>query len=125
MIDIEIDADTYSKVATGLVHRVLRALIRGLADAGVIDLSQDLRPEDLDMIYTLAFGVLVQFEDLRGHTYDDHRYPAVVGFIRTPAKGKLDLKKPETILISRRRTDLHGAFDHDDICRAFAELQSN
>ena len=123
MIKVRVDEVAYSKVAKGLVRRVVSSLIDQFADHGVLDLSQELSDDGLDLIYTTAFGVLVQFEDFRGHLLGSQRHPVVVGFMSVPVEKGLGHDEPEEVLISRRRTDLHGGIDDDLIREAFAELR--
>lgn len=123
MIRVRVDETAYSLVAKGLVRRVVKTLIGQFADIGVLDLSQELSDEGLAFVDVTAFGVLVQFEDFRGHSLDGQRHPPVVGFMSVAKNGKLDLHEPEEILISPRRTDLHGGVDKNLIREVFKELQ--
>lgn len=123
MIEVRVDEAAYSKVARGLVKRVIVSLINQFSDNGVLDLTKELNDEGLNLIYTTAFGVLIQFEDFRGHVLGKQRHPVVVGFMSSPVEGNPDQEEPEEILISRRRTELHGGIDDELIQEIYSELK--
>ena len=113
MIEFTVDEAAYSQVASGLVRRVIASLIEQLADKGVLDLSQTLNDSDLNLVFNTAQDVLVQFEDFRGHCSGEFRHPVVVGFMSVPVDEMMASDTPEILLVSRRRSDLHGKIETD------------
>lgn len=123
MIQVRIDEAAYSSVAKGLVRQVVGSLIEQLVDNGVLSFSQDLDDEGANLVFATAFGVLVKFEDFHGQVSGTQRHPVVVGFMSVPTDQALSMATPEEILISRRRSDLHGGVDDTVIREIFKELQ--
>lgn len=123
MSSVRIDEMAYTKVARGLVKRVVTALIDQFADEGLLDLSGSMAQDDLDFVFVIAFRVMVQFEDFAGHTLGADRHPVVVGFLSVPQNTPPGSWGGDEILISPRRTDLHGGLAADLIREVFAEVQ--
>jgi hypothetical protein len=123
MIDARIDEDAYPGIAEGLVRRVIRSLIGQFVDHGLIDLGTELPQSGVDLVFDTAFGVFVQFEDTRGHQIGDCLHPAVVGFMNLPVSHPPKPGGTETVIVSRKRTHLHGAVDDALIRGVFAEMR--
>ncbi len=124
MTVIEFDDETYGEIVPGFIRKILRNLIAKLNDIGVVDLKTELTKAEDDLIYDFAAGLLVQFEDMRGHRQGDFRYPAAVGFTVDTLDGK-PAHIPEKLIATHKRTFLHGGLDSALIRDVFDELRTS
>lgn len=108
-IAVIVDDAAYGAAAAAFSQKVLNRLVKDLARHGLIDLKGD--KDTVDIIYDLVFNLFAAFED-HGGFQDGEAGVSHLAFARHAIS-------PPNLLVSWRRTFLHGGLDDPMILHAF------
>ncbi|WP_085026166.1 hypothetical protein [Ensifer aridi] len=116
-IQVVVDDKVYGPIANAFVRAFVMAIVRILARRGLID-PNNANSNTVDAIFDLCFSALAAFEDHGGVSVDSNRYVAHCAFAPQP-------KDPDQLVLSFRRTFLHGGIDDGMIKAALDEVRGS
>lgn len=120
-----LDEMAYESVADAFLSKFLEQMIKDLLDTGKIDDAETLSDDDSAFVFQLCFNLLVLLEEFGGVVVDGKRRPPLLAFAAFAEGGPFH--NPITsaaLIVSHRRSDLHGGVSDKKILAAYAAVRT-